>query len=69
MARVISAFRIYDDANSEVRMYRPGMTISGPDAAHKDAQGNIEADESDVVEAKAKPAPSNKARAAAPENK
>jgi hypothetical protein len=68
MARVIRAFRIYDDANSEVRMYRPGMTISGPDAAHKDAQGNIAADDADG-EVRAKPAPANKARTSAPENK
>lgn len=69
MARVIRAFRIYDDANYEVRMYRPGMTISGADALSEAAKGNIEPDGSDDADAKAATAPANKARKAAPENK
>lgn len=66
MATVTRTFRIYDDANSEVRIYRPGMTISGPDQNNPAAAGNVSAEES---EQKSMAAPANKARKSAPENK
>lgn len=67
-AKIITAFRVYDDANSIVKMYRPGNVIEGADAEYAIKNGYGEAI-GDMPEAKAEKAPANKARKAAPENK
>ncbi len=64
MYRIVKTFRVYDDANSECRMYRPGMTISGADADYGVSHGFVESDEPKST----KPA-STKALKSAPENK
>jgi hypothetical protein len=64
MIRVISTFRIFDDANSTSRIYRPGNDISGADAEFALKNGFAE-----DYEKKADTNPENKALKSAPENK
>jgi hypothetical protein len=64
MIRIISKFRIFDDANSTIRIYRPGNEIFGNDAQYALKNGYGE-----ECQEKASSAVSNKSRGAAPENR